>query len=520
MKKITGIMNNFCKVLIKIERNGIKIDVDALNKLEKEYLVEYSELEEKLNSLARQSLGDATFNLASKDSLSSIIYSRKPLCKDAWARVFNLGGHIVNGVRKPKRPAKMSLNELEKAILDNSEVIYKSKATQCYNCKGSGKARKLLKSGYLSDKATKCKCCKDGLIYTYTNKIGGFKQAPSSIHDLTVNGYKCSKEKLQELAKEAEGDAKDFLTSMVRFTAVTHYLQAFIKGIRENVGNDGILHSQFNQCTTTTGRLSSRNPNFHNQPRGGTFPIRKVIVSRWAGGSITESDYAQLEFRVAASLAEDEVAIQDIIDGRDVHQYAADILSKNRQKTTRQDAKTHTFKPLYGGTSGTRAEKAYYKSFLSRYEGIKIWHNKLIDLACTYKVLKLPSGRIYRFPWAWRNSFGMIEGATKIKNYPVQGFATADIVPMATIALDKLYKEKQLKSLIINEVHDSIVTDTYPGEEEMVAKLNIKAMTGVVNTLRSDFNYKFLVPLKVEVKNGANWLDMVVTAEGESQQIT
>ena len=114
----------------------------------------------------------------------------------------------------------------------------------------------------------------------------------------------------------------------------------------------------------------------------------------------------------------------------------------------------------------------------------------------------------------------MIEGATKIKNYPVQGFATADIVPMATIALDKLYKEKQLKSLIINEVHDSIVTDTYPGEEEMVAKLNIKAMTGVVNTLRSDFNYKFLVPLKVEVKNGANWLDMVVTAEGESQQIT
>ena len=518
MHDILDIMNDFCKVLIQVERNGIKIDIDALDALEKEYTEEYNNLENKLDSLVREAMGDTPFKLSSNDDLSMIVYSRKPYCKESWAKTFNLGGTVVNGVRKPKRPAKMCKDELEKNILDKAHLIYKTKASQCENCKGRGKVRRLLKSGNYSDKPSRCKVCNGaGVIYTSTGKIAGFKQAPSSVKDLAVHGYKCSKDKLQDLAKEAEGDAKEFLTAMVRFNAITHYLSAFIEGIRKNTGGDGILHSQFNQCTTATGRLSSRNPNFHNQPRGGTFPIRRVIVSRWNNGSITEADYAQLEFRVAASLAKDDTAINDIIDGRDVHQYTADVLTKNGQKTSRQDAKTHTFKPLYGGTSGTKAEKAYYKKFLNRYIDIKEWHDKLIDLACTHKKLILPTGREYHFPWAFRNSFGMAEGATKIKNYPVQGFATADIVPMATVALAKLYTENKLKSLIINEVHDSIVTDTYPGEEELVADLKVKAMTGVVEELEDRFGYKFLVPLKVEVKNGTNWLNMEVVKEGESQ---
>ena len=102
------------------------------------------------------------------------------------------------------------------------------------------------------------------------------------------------------------------------------------------------------QCVTSTGRLSSRNPNFQNMPRGGTFPVRKVVVSRWQGGYILEGDYSQLEFRVAGFLSKDQKVYEDVKNHVDVHAYTASILG-----VSRQDAKTDTFKPLYGGLMGT-----------------------------------------------------------------------------------------------------------------------------------------------------------------------
>jgi DNA polymerase I len=350
-----------------------------------------------------------------------------------------------------------------------------------------------------------------GIEYKVLNEIAGFQQLPSSVEHLAAHGYACDKERLEYLAGRAKTDeAKEFLTNMVRFNAVSHYLSSFISGIEKNVGGDGILHTQFMQCVTATGRLSSRAPNFHNQPRGGTFPIRKVVISRWAeeGGSITEADYAQLEFRVAAALAGDKQALQDIKDGVDVHARTAEVLTEAGQSTTRQGAKEHTFKPLYGGTSGTKAEQTYYQGFLERYSGIKKWHDKIIQLALIHKTLSLPTGRRYKFPWAVATGRGGVAGATKIKNYPVQGFATADIVPMATITLHRLYQEHGLKSMIVNEVHDSIVTDTYPGEEDIVVKLKVQAMLGVIDELKSTYEYDFVAPLEVEVKRGINWLEM------------
>lgn len=518
MEKLNSIMNEFCKVLIQVERNGIKIDTEALEELKKEYTIKHKNLEDELQILARKSLGDRPFRLGSVDDKSMVIYSRIPYSKKLWAKKFNLGSEMINGVRKPKKPKYMHPSELANNIKELSYTIHKTKAIQCRRCLGSGRIRKRLKSGLYSTKGTKCPTCRaKGIDYIDTDEVGGFKQLPSSVHDLSAHGYKCDKDKLEELARGAKGDAKQFLTSMVQFTAISHYLSAFISGIRENVGRDGILHTQFNQCVTTTGRLSSRNPNFHNQPRGGTFPIRKVVISRWGRGSITEADYAQLEFRVAAALSKDKVALKDIINGVDVHQRTADILTSAGQITSRQDAKTHTFKPLYGGMSGTKAERKYYREFLKRYSGIKKWHDKVIDIAIMHKYIVLPTERSYSFPWVKQSNRGYVSGSTKIKNYPVQGFATADIVPMATITLAKLYKENKLKSLIVNEVHDSIVTDTYPGEEEKVYELKIKAMLSVIEQLKTDFGYEFIVPLKVEVKNGINWLDMEVVKEGELQ---
>ena len=108
-----------------------------------------------------------------------------------------------------------------------------------------------------------------------------------------------------------------------------------------------VFTSKFMQAITATGRLSSRVPNFQNQPRGKTFPIRKVVSSRFKDGKIIEIDFAQLEFRTAVFLAQDKQGMEDIKNKIDVHQYTADIIG-----VSRQDAKAHTFKPLYGGVTG------------------------------------------------------------------------------------------------------------------------------------------------------------------------
>jgi DNA polymerase I-like protein with 3'-5' exonuclease and polymerase domains len=517
MNNALNIMNEFCLVITEMERNGINIDTKELRKLETQYTKEKIELEEKLQNLARYALGDTPFSLSSNDDLSMLVFSRKPLDKREWAEEFNLGTEVINGVQRKKKPFNMSDEILSDKIYDLSSWIYKTKAHQCTNCMGTGKISKRNVDGRMSKPRYNCpECNKSGVIYTNLDEIAGFRQLPSSTHDLAAHGYKCNKDRLELLAREAEGDAKTFLTNMVRFAAISHYLSSFIKGIKENVGKDGILHTQFMQCVTATGRLSSRNPNFHNQPRAGTFPIRRVVTSRFINGTITEVDYAQLEFRVAAALSHDEVALNDIIAGRDVHQHTADVLTRAGQPTSRQDAKHHTFKPLYGGTSGTKAEKVYYKDFLGRYDGIKKWHKKLIEITINHKTLTLPSGREYTFPWAKRSNYGMINGATKIKNYPVQGFATADIVPLAAIKLHKLYIENDVNSVIINEVHDSLVTDTFPGEEKLISELNIKATLGVIQDMKERFDYNFTVPLLVEVKNGVNWLDMKLVGKGET----
>ena len=72
------------------------------------------------------------------------------------------------------------------------------------------------------------------------------------------------------------------------------------------------------QHRTATGRFSGADPNMQNMPRGGTFPVKKVFVSRWVDGKILEADFAQLEFRAAAYLSQDETAMKEIEDGFEV----------------------------------------------------------------------------------------------------------------------------------------------------------------------------------------------------------
>ena len=495
-------MNEFLVVLSDMERNGININIEDLNSVEREFRAEFAYLKQKIDKIVYKQMGDTKINLSSPEQLSWLIYSIKPKDKKEWCKIFNIG--IDKNTGKNKKRPQYSRLQFRNLVTDNTIPIFKTVAQQCLHCKGKGVIKKIKKDGSPFKNYSKCpECDGEGYIYTEMAKYAGFRQRPKSVYDVSESGFRTDKITLSKIAAEAEGEFKEFIDAVVRHNAVDTYLNTFVEGLKNFTNENCFLHPKFMQAVTATGRLSSRDPNFQNQPRGKTFPIRKVVTSRFDGGKILEIDFAQLEFRTAVYLAQDKQGMEDIKNKIDVHQYTADIIG-----VSRQDAKAHTFKPLYGGVTGTEDEKRYYTKFLEKYKDIKTWHDRLQSEAIRYKRIKLPTGREYSFPYAERTPWGGSTYGTQIKNYPVQGFATADIVPLACINIYKLMKDKEVKSLLVNTVHDSIVADVYPGEEDVMSDIFNQGTADVIPALKQYYKIDFNVPLDTELKIGNNWLDM------------
>ena len=495
-------MNEFLLVLTNMERNGIHVNLTTLESVEKQYRAEFSYLRQKIDKIVYEKMGDTKINLASPEQLSWLIYSKKPKDKEVWCKLFNIG--IDKQTNKNKKRPQFSRIKFRELVRNNTEMIHKTVAEQCGSCKGKGVIKKIKVDGTPYKKYTKCSVCDgDGYTYSQLAKIAGFNQRPRSVYDTAEAGFRTDRITLSKIVGEAEGELKEFIDAVIRHNSIDTYLHTFVNGIKSFTNENSMLHPKFMQAVTATARLSSRDPNFQNQPRGGTFPIRKVVDSRFEGGSILEVDFAQLEFRTAVFLAQDKQGMEDIKNKIDVHQYTAEIIG-----VSRQDAKAHTFKPLYGGTTGTEEEKRYYRKFAEKYKGIAKWHEELQTEAIKLKRLKLPTGREYSFPYAERMPWGGSSYSTQIKNYPVQGFATADIVPLACIKIYELMKEQKVKSLLINTVHDSIVADVYPGEEAVMSKIFKQGTASVIPALKEYYGINFNVPLDTELKMGYNWLDI------------
>lgn len=500
----------FCRVLCDMERNGVRIDVEELNRVQKEYETERDRLRIELDEMAKEVMGDFPYNLNSPEQVSAIIFSVQVEDKAAWKEAFNIGRDVRG---KPLRRPKLSPAQFKAEIKRLTKPVYRAKAHQCEVCKGSGKVTKIKKDGTEFKKPNICSACSGrGFKYTPTTTRAGFGLFPQDVSWVTVGGFATDKDSLGLLLEQARIDgnqpAVDFIGRIVRLSAVEVYISSFCEGIRRGLQSDSILHAKFNQCITATGRLSSTDPNLQNQPRGQTFPIRGCFRSRWENAMLCDTDFSQLEFRAAAHLARDERAKADILAGLDIHNQTAKILTEAGQATERQAAKAHSFKPLYGGMSGTEAEMTYYKSFLEIYSGIGEWHNVLQDEAIEKKCVTLPTGRQYAFPFVERNKWGNATQKTQIVNYPVQGFATADIVPIAIIVLWQAFRKHNLKSLLVLTVHDSVVVDVFPGEEEKVKALMSRLHEMAEWGLKKYHNITMFVPLATETKIGPNLLKM------------
>ena len=488
-----------CRTLTRMYMSGIKVDLQELGRVRDDFEKEKAEIEDRLQKKVRQLMGDTPINLNSPEQMSQVVFSKRVNNKKDWHGLFD---HT------------QTVQEFKEAVKANSETIYRTKAYTCPTCEGEGKTYKVRKDGTKYARPNKCKDWDArGFKLEETAQVAGLKFTAPSKEWASANGFSTGKGNLDVLIATARNngmhDAESFLSDLKRLSAISSYLSSFVEGIANYTKHDGFLHVGLTQHITATGRFSGRNPNMQNMPRGGTFPVKKVFVSRWDGGSIMEADFAQLEFRTAAFLAQDETAIREIETGFDVHSYTAQVITEAGQQTSRQEAKAHTFAPLFGATGygRSKAEAAYYHHFTEKYRGVAAWHRNLGEEAIRFNKITNISGRQYAFPDCRRRDNGSPSHFTMIKNYPVQGFATGDVVP---VVLNRLHELLQpLHSCVVNSVHDSMVVDVHPDETNRVLHIIELLNNGINDLVEEKYGVKMNVPLLLEAKIGPNWLDTV-----------
>lgn len=514
LKPVFDLMNDMLWFLVEIESNGIQIDLDALSGVEAEFVAEKEQIERRLQEIISSVMGDTPINLNSGPDMSAVIYSRHVTDRHLHAQMFNLGLQ-PNG--KPKYPPKMKNHEFAAAVRATTEVAKKTVLHHCSSCNGSGYQFKRRKDGSPYKRQPKCKHCEGtGSIYVPTKDTAGLRLVPQGPQYASVHGFKTDKQTIKLLIAQAENKkrpiAVEFLQKLSRLNAVNTYLSSFVRGIQAWTRPDGLLHANFNQTVARTGRLSSSKPNFQNQPKGGKFPVRKSVVSRFDDGLILEADFSGLEFRVAGELSRDPQIIRDVYDGKDIHKQTASIINQcdvsEVSKDMRQAAKAYSFAPLYGGMGASEPEhiQKYFKEFFNIYVGMANYHKELFNGVLKDGIVRIPSGREYYFPDAKRLSSGRITNATAVVNYPVQGFATADLVPLACIRALRLFRHYGLQSKLILTVHDSIVVDVFPGELDMVCAVVSEAMD-IISEAKRRFDYDFALPLAIEIEAGPNWME-------------
>ena len=498
LRKIRDVTFNTCKTLTDIYRSGFKVDLQELERVAKEFENEKAEIETRLQKKVRKLMGDTPINLRSPEQKSQVLFSRRVHDKKEWADLFEF---------------RSTQEEFKDTVKANSSPIYRTTAYTCPSCEGQGKVYRLKKDGTKFARPNKCKDCDaKGYKLKEGKQIAGLRFTAPSKKWVSANGFNTGKGELDVLSATAKNNRMDealgFISDLKRHNAVSSYLSSFVNGIRTYTKANGFLHVGLTQHITATGRFSGRNPNMQNMPRGGTFPVKKVFISRFENGLIMEADFAQLEFRTAAFLAQDETAMQEIADGFDVHAYTAKVITDAGQPTTRQEAKEHTFAPLFGasGYGRTKAEATYYTHFNDKYKGIAAWHEKLADDVMRFEKITNKSGRQYAFPNVERIG-KRVTHFTMIKNYPVQGFATGDVVP---VVLNEMHERlRHMQSCLVNTVHDSMVVDVHPDEKDLVLSLVWTLNQDLNKIIEETYGIEMNVPMLLEAKIGKNWLDTV-----------
>ncbi|MCP4522608.1 MAG: DNA polymerase I [Candidatus Gracilibacteria bacterium] len=321
----------------------------------------------------------------------------------------------------------------------------------------------------------------------------------------TKTGYSVSADVLGELSHQFP-----IAQDIVDYRHYTKLQSTYIDGLLDIADKNDYIHTSYNAAVTTTGRLSSTKPNLQNIPSsdGIAGEIRSAFVSRFEGGKIMASDYSQVEVRLLALMSGDENLLQAFKDNKDIHHKTAEFLFPGETITSdcRKVAKAVNFGVIYGisgfGLSkmigiNMKDSKKYIDAFYESYPKVKIYFDKLISDCEENGYVETLYGRKRYIPGI-NDLNNIIKSAAKREamNMPIQG-TSADIIKLAMIEIAEFIKKEKLNSLMIMQVHDELVFDIYPGEEDFLSE-NIKKI------MESILHDKEII-LKSDVILGENW---------------
>lgn len=295
-----------------------------------------------------------------------------------------------------------------------------------------------------------------------------------------------------------------------KYREIVKLKNTYLEALPKLVAADGRIHTSFNQTITTTGRLSSSNPNLQNIPIRTDLgnKIRRAFVAN-EGYKLVAFDYSQIELRVVADLANDKKMISAFKKGEDIHAATASwLFHKQISKISdfeRREAKTVNFGVLYGMSSyglaqGMKVDRDYAAEFIGNYfdtfKGVKKYLDKTKEMAKKLGYVETIFGRRRYIPEINSNVYDIAAAAERMAiNMPVQGTA-ADIIKLAMIKIQKeiLDRNKEIKLLL--QVHDELVFEV---KKELVEKFVPK-----IKKIMEEI-YKLSVPIKVDVSEGSNW---------------
>jgi DNA polymerase-1 len=272
------------------------------------------------------------------------------------------------------------------------------------------------------------------------------------------------------------------------------------------------IHTSYNQTVTATGRLSSSDPNLQNIPirTDQGMEIRRAFIPR-DGWTLVSADYSQIELRILAHYADDEILIKAFKDDEDIHTRTAtevfQVFPSFITPELRRQAKVINFGIVYGmspyGLSNEldisrKMAKTYIDNYFARYKGVKRFVDQTISTARNTRKTSTLLGRIRHLPDINSANKTVREFAERTAiNTPIQGTA-ADLIKIAMINVDAAFSERGLKTAMLLSVHDEIVFEVPPEELETVKKLIKEIMEGI---------WDLKVPLKVNVASGGNWAE-------------
>lgn len=325
----------------------------------------------------------------------------------------------------------------------------------------------------------------------------------------TKTGYSTDAEVLEALSLEHELPAK-ILEYRQYAKLKSTYLDVLEKVINPSTGR---IHSTFHQTVTATGRLSSSEPNLQNIPVRGDLgrSLRRIFVPE-GGRLFLASDYSQIELRIMAHMADDPSMIDAFVRGEDIHtRTASEIFGVSPDKVDpdlRSKAKAVNFGIIYGisdfglarNTGVSRSEaRTFIEAYFARYPKVREFMDSSIRKARQFGYVTTILGR--------RRSIPEIDSRVRAKrgfaertaiNTPIQGSA-ADIIKLAMVRIYRRMRREQLISRLILQVHDELIFEIPPGEEDLMRALVRDEMEGAI---------KLKVPLKVDIDVGKSWYDV------------